>query len=226
LAEGKFVLFIGDDIFLAPNACELHLQAHQQIAKDGPHPERALLDGNNLPSADCQLQSTILGYTTWDPACGITPVMQWLETSGWQFAYGNISNSANCYLPTAIQHWYTYTSHISLPTSLAKKIQFDEQLCTYGWEDIEWGWRLAQAHVPLYYLPTATALHHHHLEVRDSLERIKKIGASARAVQALHPELQLMPRGLRLLKQQILSVLPTMAGQHAEAFLDGLGQKK
>src|SRR3989344_6399272 len=93
-ATAPIVLFIGDDIFLSPDACEKHLNAHnQQTSK--PANSRA-----------------ILGYTTWDPAVGVTPVMRWLESTGWQFGYPKIQKFAHNFLPEDLQHRFTYTSKI------------------------------------------------------------------------------------------------------------------
>lgn len=197
-----FVLFIGDDIFLEPTTCATHLRVlktHQNQA--------------------------VLGYTAWDPACGITPVMHWLDRTGWQFGYGLIRQYGGNTLPQAHQHWYTYTSHLSLPTDIARSIRFRDDVTGYGWEDVEWGLRLAQAGIRLRYEPTAVGRHHHHLEMADSLIRMRKIGSGATMMQAKNPALQVVPTGLRLLKYRLQAVLPTLSGRHARAFLAGLDSK-
>lgn len=196
-ATGKFVLFIGDDIFLAPDACEKHL--------------RSLSD-----------HAAVLGFTTWDPACGVTPVMKWLETSGWQFGYPLIEKYAHRTLPPSIQHKFTYTSHISLPLSVAKTIAFRTDVTMYGWEDIEWGMRLRDAGITLFYEPGAKALHHHHIELPDSLKRMETLGRSAVLIAKTSPEFDRVPKGWKLVAYRILALLPTMAGKHRKAFLRGL----
>lgn len=207
LATGEYILFIGDDIFLAPNACAEHLFRHSSpLCKQQP--------------------SAVLGFTTWDPACGITPVMKWLEASGWQFGYPKIAAFTNTQVPPDRQHWFTYTSHISVPTHIAKSVRFRADITGYGWEDTEWGLRLRQANVPLWYQPSAQALHHHHLELADSLKRLTQIGNNAVQIEKLNPDIHAVPRGLRLLKQQLKALLPTLSGQHARAFLAGIRSKK
>src|SRR3989338_3227093 len=129
-ATAPIVLFIGDDIFLAPDACEKHLKAHTRVV------------GATHASP---LQTTVLGFTTWDPAVGITPVMRWLEKTGWQFGYSHIDQYAGDFLPIPLQHRFTYASHISLPWKIAQRIPFREDMTLYGWEDIEWGMRLREA---------------------------------------------------------------------------------
>src|SRR3989344_9235211 len=52
-ATAPLILFIGDDIFLEPDACEKHLKAH---ARDS--------------------RLAVLGFTTWDPDLDITPAMR------------------------------------------------------------------------------------------------------------------------------------------------------
>ncbi len=203
LASGRFVLFIGDDIFLASDACEKHVDI--------------------LNSQFSILNSiAVLGFTTWDPACGITPVMKWLERSGWQFGYPMLRPFVHSIIPSAIQHRFTYTSHISLPTEIARQFPFREDVTLYGWEDIEWGWRLAKAGVRLFYEPDAKALHHHHITLEDSLKRMETLGRSAVVMEKLVPELELVPKGWKKWKYRIAAMLPGMRGRHSKAFLKGI----
>lgn len=202
-ANAPLTLFIGDDILLAPDACEMHVRAHEK------HEDIA-----------------VLGFTTWDPAVGITPVMRWLEQSGWQFGYPFITKYAGTFIPSEIQESFTYTSHVSLPTARAKRIAFREDVTLYGWEDIEWGRRLKEAGIKLYYASEAKALHYHHLELSDSLERIEKIGRSAMQLKRKDPSFDQIPRGLKLFAYKILRLLPTLRGRHTNAFLRGIEAEK
>lgn len=195
-ATADRVLFIGDDIFLEPDACEQHL----------------------LPAIRYPL-SAILGFTTWDPAVGITPVMTWLEKSGWQFGYPKIRKYAGTLLPKNIQHLFTYTSQISLPTDIAKVIPFRDDMHMYGWEDIEWGMRLAGAGVRLLYEPHAKALHHHRITMEDSLKRMETLGKSAKELAKKIENFDRLPKGWKLLAQKIHALFPTMGGRHRNAFL-------
>jgi len=201
-ARGEYCLFIGDDIFLAPNACEVHLKTHDQS-----------------PIA-------VLGFTTWDPSVGITPVMRWLERTGWQFGYGKIARYAHAFIPRELQHRFTYTSHLSLPTTIALEIPFRDDITSYGWEDIEWGLRLRDAGVRLFYDPSARALHHHHVTLEESLARMETLGRSVVSLSRLNPHLDRMPRGWKLRAYQLLSLLPTLRGLHARAFLHGIERGK
>ena len=199
-ATAPITLFIGDDIFLAKDACEKHLDAHKFLNSS----------------------SAVLGHTTWDPACGITPVMTWLERSGWQFGYPMIEQYARKAIPKNIQHRFTYTSHISLPTAIAKQFPFREDVSLYGWEDILWGTKLRDTEVQLIYEPDAKALHHHHIELAESLKRMETIGKSLQKMREIDPTFDRIPKGWKLWAHQIMALLPTMRGQHERAFLRGI----
>ena len=198
-AQASTCLFIGDDIFLAPDACEkhMHIHAHENLV-------------------------AVLGKTMWDPTIKITPVMEWLDTSGWQFGYAFIKKYSSDIVPKKIQHRFTYTSHISVPTSVAKQTPFREDMSLYGWEDIEWGMRLRDSDVRLYYEPKAVGYHHHHITLHDSLKRMETLGESAVIFEKKVPDFDRVPKGLKYLKYKMSALLPTMAGKHRSAFLRGI----
>lgn len=204
-STAPYALFIGDDIFLAPDACEKHLAAHEAAQK--------LAKTNRV---------AVLGFTTWDPAVGITPVMEWLEETGWQFGYPLLKPYAQRMIPRYAQHRFTYTSNISIPTALAREHQFREDVTLYGWEDTEWGVRLRQDSIGLYYEPDAKALHHHHVTLDDSLKRMETLGRSAVIVSQMNPELDRLPKGWKRMAYKLIAKLPTMRGKHAGAFLRGI----
>lgn len=226
-AHGEIILFIGDDIFLAPDACERHIRAHGQKA---PTPDPSPLRGGGEPPLSRSMgegaggwgPTAVLGFTTWDPALPITPVMRWLESTGWQFGYAQIAEYAGGHLPPHLQHRFTYTSHISLPRETARVIPFRENVTLYGWEDIEWGIRLRDAGVSLVYEPAARALHHHTITLKDSLKRMETLGESAQVFAGLHQRFDRVPRGWKFLVYHLLALLPTLRGKHAKAFLRGL----
>jgi glycosyltransferase involved in cell wall biosynthesis len=203
-ARGKYCLFIGDDIFLGPAACERHLAAHA---------------ANGQPVA-------VLGHTTWDPALELNQVMLWLEESGWQFGYPMLREYQHKLLPPGLQHRFTYTSHISLPLKIAKSHPFLEDVSLYGWEDIEWGQRLQKAGVRLYYEPDAHAFHHHHLTLEASLKRMETLGISAVHLSRIAPDLDRIPKSWKAMAYAIVSLLPTIRGRHAKAFLRGIRRGK
>lgn len=202
-ASAPLTLFIGDDMFLDPKACELHLKCHGEHSRT----------------------MATLGFVTWDPAVDITPVMKWLEQSGWQFGYAMIKKYEHGFLPKEIQHRFTYTSQISLPTEVAKLIPFRKDVIMYGWEDVEWGMRLRDAGVQLFYEPDAKALHHHKITLENSLKRMQTLGKAAAHFRRDLPEFDRLPKGLKRIAYTFASFMPTMAGKHRKAFLKGIKKK-
>jgi len=215
-AHAPTCLFIGDDIFLEKDACEAHLVIHS-FAESDEFAHHGI--------------TAVLGYTTWDPDLKITPVMRWLEKSGWQFGYPSIKSYAMKFLPKKTQHRYTYTSQLSLPTAVVKDVPFSEDVSLYGWEDIEWGIRLRDAGVRLFYNDTAKAFHHHHIALKESLERMETLGKSIVQITDKVPSLDRLPPWWKKLVFKILIAISprSFSSQHRKAFLQGIkeaeGQK-
>ncbi|MDD4287001.1 MAG: glycosyltransferase [Candidatus Peribacteraceae bacterium] len=210
-AHAPFVLFIGDDILLERNACENHLAAHYST------PEEI-----NRQSPIVKSPIAVLGFVTWDPVVGSNPVMRWLERSGWQFGYPKIAKYAHAFLPTKIQEHFTYTSHISVPTDVAHRFRFREDMTLYGWEDIEWGRRMKKAGIRLFYEPDAKALHHHHMTLEQSLARMETLGRSLVLLARQVPDFRKQTSAIKRLALRARSLLPTMNGVHRRAFLRGI----
>jgi glycosyltransferase involved in cell wall biosynthesis len=202
-ARGDIVLFLNDDMLAAPDCCERHLQSFSTH--------------DSLPTTH-----SVLGFTSWDPSVGITPVMRWLDKTGWQFGFNRLAPYAHAAISADIQHRFTYATNMSLPREVALKIPFPEDVSGYGWEDIAWGKKLADAGIQLFYEPDTRALHHHHITLEDSLKRMEQIGRSAAAMAKKDPSFDGLPRGWKLLAYRALSLLPTMRGRHARAFFDGM----
>ena len=87
-AEGRIILFIGDDIIAAPNLLEEHIKWHNKYPDDNV---------------------AVLGYVTWSPEIEITPFMRWLENGGPQFHFWQIKDKID--VDTSK---YFYTSNISV----------------------------------------------------------------------------------------------------------------
>lgn len=204
MASTPLVLFVGDDILLTPGACEAHLKAHETLKTKG------------------RSDSAVLGFTTWDPTREVTPVMEWLEKSGWQFGYPHIKPYSQDFIPPERQHLYTYTSQISIPTDLAKKFPFKEDLSLYGWEDILWGKELELAGIHLYYEPDAVAHHRHSITLEESVNRMYVLGKSAVITGQKYPILDRVPHGLKVLAYWWFGSFPTIRGAHRRAFLKGV----
>lgn len=202
-AQAPLILFSQDDIFLEPDVCEKHVQSHAKF-----------------PMSEYPFGVAVLGFTTWDKNLEITPVMKWLEESGWQFGYPMIKQYAQSFIPKDMQHRFTYTSHISLPTHVALEYPFREDVTMYGWEDIAWGEQLAANGVKLYYEPQANAWHHHHITLEQSLQRMEALGRSIKNF----PESDRYPSKIKQWIYQILILMnpSSLQSQHRRAFLRGL----
>lgn len=137
----------------------------------------------------------------------LTPFMQWLvgdltffgRFGGHQFAFNHLKNK------TVANFNYFYTSNISFKSALIKKYKFDPDFKSYGWEDIELGYRLEKnENLTLYFNPAAIGYHHHQLELESLKKRMFMIGKSARIFNQKHPELKKVPA---FWKQFILRLL-------------------
>jgi glycosyltransferase involved in cell wall biosynthesis len=86
---------------------------------------------------------------------------------------------------------YFLTGNLSLPVALFRQFKgFDMDFQGYGWEDIELGYRLSKAKVPLRYLPAAKNYHYHVVGDDDFIRREVKKGESAAVFLKKHPELK------------------------------------
>jgi glycosyltransferase involved in cell wall biosynthesis len=209
-ARGEICLLIGDDMLLMPDVVQKHIDTHAMLAE------------KNQELGIKKHDAAVLGFTSWDPTIEITPTMRWMEESGVQFGYPKIEQYAHDVIPPDLQQWFTYTSHISLPTRALWKHRFREDVSLYGWEDMEWGKRLMEANIPLYYQPDAKALHHHAFTNAEVWERSKLLGTSARVIEELVPDLHVIPRGWKKWGHRMESFLPTKKGRHWRAFFRGL----
>lgn len=175
-ATGDIILFIGDDIFAEPGFLMQHMNAHTL------NPDE---------------ETVVLGYTTWDPFLEINSYMEFLESSGWQFAYFLLKPG---FTDHPEPYKFFYTSNISLKKSLFDKEKFNTKFTEYGWEDIELGYRLWKNHgMRIYYEPDAIALHHHLISESTLDNRMQTIGRSAVKFEKIQPKVQVIPRGAKAL---------------------------
>lgn len=180
-AKGEIVLFLGDDILGLPDLIENHLAIH-----------------NSFPYKNI----AVLGHTTWAPFLEVNDYMRFLEWSGWQFNYPLIEKitpykkfteykkheQKGKFLPPKKQHWFFYTSNISIKREVLLREKFDEDFKAYGWEDIELGKRLTdRENLHLFYSPNAKA-YHSHMQTEDQLEsKMKTLAHSLQYAPKLNP---------------------------------------
>lgn len=171
-ARGEVILFIGDDIYATKNFLFEHVQFHQE---------------------NPQANKACLGLTQWYPQKMVTPFMEWLTNGGPQFAYhllkaGEVAN-----------FWFFYTSNLSLKKSLLNTHSFDTDFKSYGWEDIELGYRLEEEGLKLIYKPSALAYHDHYADESSLKKRMINVGKSALVFQEKQPKVTVVPRGIKKL---------------------------
>ena len=175
IAEGKILLFLGDDMIVKKNFLEEHLKIHKK------YPEKNF---------------AVLGFITWHEDIEVTKFMRWLtdgssvlgKFGGHQFAFEKLKDKQET------DYNFFYTSNISLKKDLLKKYRFDKDFKSYGWEDIELGYRLHKLEkLKLIYNEKAVAYHHHKITEHSLKDRMRSIGKSAKILDKKHPELKKLP---------------------------------
>jgi len=161
-ARAGVVLFIGDDILLAPEALEEHLRHHRE------EPDERI---------------GVLGSVVWARELRVTPFMRWLE-QGIQFDYGH--------LPGDEASWaHFYTSNVSVKRSMLARVEgFDEERFPFLYEDLDVGWRMASEGLRLRYSRRASGEHLHQTSLQEWRRRMAATARAEHTWIALHPELE------------------------------------
>jgi GT2 family glycosyltransferase len=160
-ASGGLVVFLNDDTRPDPGCLVAHAATQQQF---GP--------------------CIAAGRVEWDPEKEVTPYMQWLAPAGHQFNFSRLDAEAPLPWDAA------WGAHLALPRQWALDHPFDPHFPYPSLEDIEWGYRVARAHLPMRYAPEAICYHDHlYRGPRDYRFRARVSGAAARSVVRRHPAL-------------------------------------
>jgi len=179
MLRAPICLMIGDDIFASPDFVATHLKLHRERS---------------------EIQVAGLGFTRWsEDGQLVTKFMRWLDSSGNQFAYGNLLKGAH-------PDWkHFYTSNLSVKTELLRQYPFDVTFPNAAMEDMELGYRIQTQHgLELVFIPTAVADHFHPTDFRQACRRMLTVGPSARHMYELWPQAQPAPIGK--LKQSIFDI--------------------
>jgi len=198
--RAPLVVLIGDDILVAPEFVEQHLQAHEQNTSE---------------------KLFVLGFTRWDSNYQkLTPFMQWLEHV--QFNYRDLEAGTK-------PDWrYFYTSNLSFKTKLLLDYPFDEAF-PIQFEDMEMGYRLEQAAMlEMEYHREIVATHVHPTNFTNSVRRMQKIGyAEAYFVQQYPEAAPLFRRPvLKHRLYEFLASQPTLLHLATRAAARMLGDRK
>ena len=160
-AAARLVMFIGDDILLAPHALEEHLAWHRK------HPED---------------EFGVLGRVEWASELRVTPFMRWLER-GIQFNYPSLQGSEAPWT-------HFYTANISVKRPMLERIGgFDEERFPFLYEDLDVGRRLSEHGFRLLYNRAATAEHLHQTDVEEWRRRMAATAPAERRWVEAYPDM-------------------------------------
>ncbi|MBU0708461.1 glycosyltransferase [Patescibacteria group bacterium] len=168
-ASQEIIVLIQDDIIVDPNFLAEHLRFHQMHDREN---------------------TAVVGFTTWDPRMRITPFMRWLEHGGPQFDYDRIKGKLE------VDHLAFYTCNLSVRRSFINKVGLlNENFSLPGvtaYEDTEWGWRLAENGLRIWYNLSAIAYHHHPRTLVDVCQRRYREGKMSHVLYEEHPGLKMV----------------------------------
>jgi glycosyltransferase involved in cell wall biosynthesis len=161
-ASGEILLFLGDDT--TPASVDL-LARHEQL-----HRERS------------DWRYAIQGKATWTPRRPISPLMEWLERSGFQFNFDQLT-------PGQVPPVGTFcTAHASIKRALFERSgEFDIRFPWAAVEDVELAVRFERLGIELDYRPELLVLHDHPTTLGSSLVRWQRIGRSAALLHRIEP---------------------------------------
>lgn len=162
LVEEDLVLFLGDDIVPEPGLISAHVERHRTL----------------------QQPAAVVGFTDWyRQGMSVSPFMEMVNVEGHQFGYDHMTSGTDqpftCF----------YTSNISIDRTILGDDPFDAAFSSYGWEDVELGYRLSQRGVRIVYEEAARAGHFHPTSVRSFYKRQLQVGHTHHDLLAIHPEL-------------------------------------
>jgi len=159
-AEGGNILILADDIIAAPGLLEAHLEFRRIYPR-----------------------SASVGYVTWWPEMEITPFMRHLE-EGVLLSFQALRHRQE------LDYRHAYSSNISLPAAAARDVPFDESFTRYGFEDIEWGYRLQRSGIGFHFNREALGYHLHPLDPRKYRIKMEEAGYSLAMMYFKHPEIR------------------------------------
>ena len=160
------IFFLGDDVFLEPDAIAAHLDRH---------------------NAEPAEEVAVLGRVGWHPDVAKGRINRWLDWSGTQFDYRVVEAE-----PTDdLGYGRFYTSNVSLKKALFERAGgFDEEFPYAAYEDIELGWRLDECGLVLRYEPRAEAVHLHRYDLPAIERRFQAVARSERMMVRKHPSFE------------------------------------
>ena len=165
-ATGDYIILLGDDTVPDRYWLSSHERAHQQRNFD--------------PNI------VVVGYIDWHRSMRITPFIDFVDETGWQFAFNKIEDINN------LPYNYFYGSNLSLARSLIHNERFDTSFPYPAWEDSELGYRLKLKGCSYVYEHGIQTEHLHKTTIARFAQRQRKAGYCAMVFNRLHPEVGAM----------------------------------
>jgi glycosyltransferase involved in cell wall biosynthesis len=167
-AQGRFLLFLGDDTLPVERFLEEHRKTHETHQSFGRQLSKLV----------------VIGYTTWPDDFVRTRFLDYVGEKGWQFGFSLIEDQED------VPFNFFYTSNLSMSRDFFLEVGgFDENFQEYGWEDIELSVRLKSRGMKMIYNPASVTHHHHPMSLASFLDRQRKVGYSAWDFYKRHPEM-------------------------------------
>jgi glycosyltransferase involved in cell wall biosynthesis len=152
VARGRWVLFIGDDIYAGSGLLKRHLYTHESLHS--------------------QPKIAVLGRVVWDPSLNVSPFMRW-----WGDYRLNYPRQRK---PRFVEPWRFYTCNVSVDRNfILSHGGFDPSFSAAALEDTELAWRLSSQGLRIYYDPEALAYHHHPTDLHAACRQMEVVGRSA-----------------------------------------------
>lgn len=143
----------------------------------------------------------VLGYTYLPEN---SRFMRFLSKSGMQAAYFLLEGKKT------FDYGFFYTTNISGPKKIFKKIKFDENFPYAAFEDIELGYRLQKLGIDMIYEPNAIVFHDHPTELKMYIKRNILAGISAAYFAKKHPEVSKRIIGTDSLSKLVIKKIMTL----------------
>lgn len=148
-ARGSLILLGDDDIIPSPHMVAEHVAWHIK----NPQPEVG-----------------VLGFVTWAEELKPTPFMVWSGLYGPQFSFGAFTPGME------LDFRYGYFCNTSVKSCFLKENGFfSEAFRQYGWEDLEFSYRLCQKGYRLLYNPDAVGYHYKYEKFENTRLRVEKL---------------------------------------------------
>ncbi len=173
-AAGDILVFIGDDTIPTEDWLDQIYTFHQK------HPQENI---------------GMLGKVSWVAGLAQDHFHQWIENYP-QFDFKNIKKNG--------ADWrHFYTSNVSVKRSFVGHEKFPEAFSGWGFEDSEFGYRLHKNGLKLVFNEKCKVLHDHPQSLEEVIRHTKNSRENAKIFESLHPEIKILPRGMKLFKLRI-----------------------